>query len=62
MLTRAWLVFLGSIPAVFFFIMWRISQHAGAVTGRVLLGVLQESTAIAFIPAALYVVYRLVRY
>jgi hypothetical protein len=62
MLTRTLLVFLASIPIIFVFLMWRISQHSGATTGRILLLELQEATAMAFIPAALYVIFRLVRH
>ena len=61
MLTRTMLIFFGSVFVLFFWILAREGATAGAVTGRVLLSVLQEATAIAFIPAALYVVFRLIR-
>jgi hypothetical protein len=61
MLTRTVLIFFGSAVVLFFYIVAREGATAGAVTGRVLLSVLDEATCIAFIPAALYVVFRLVR-
>lgn len=45
-----------------FFIVWKEGATAGAFTGRVLLSILQDATAMAFIPSALYVVFRLVRH
>jgi hypothetical protein len=60
-LTRTFLIFLVSAVGIFFFTLFRGMAGAGAVTGRVLLALCQEAVAMAFIPAALYVVYRLVR-
>jgi hypothetical protein len=63
MLIRTFLVFLVSAVAIFFFTLYRglAGPGQGAATGRVALALGQEAVAMAFIPAALYVVYRLVR-
>ena len=61
MLTRTVLVFLASAVVILVAILAHTAEHAGAITGRALLLVLEEATAMAFIPAALYVVFRLVR-
>jgi hypothetical protein len=61
MLARTLLIFIVSVVVIFFVTVARGTAHAGAVTGRVLLQIFQEAITRAFIPAALYVVVRLVR-
>ena len=60
-LARTLLIFIVSAVVIFFFTVARGAATAGAVTGRVLLQIFQEAIARAFIPAALYVIFALVR-